>query len=63
MRYLTLGEVVALHRALLAATGGAAGIRDLGALESALAQPKATFDTADLYHDCAVADPSVRPLV
>jgi death-on-curing protein len=37
MRYLTLGEVVALHRAILEATGGASGIRDLGALESALA--------------------------
>jgi len=49
MRYLTLGEVVALHRAILAATGGADGIRDLGALESALAQPKATFDGTDLY--------------
>jgi death-on-curing protein len=44
MRHLTLGEVVALHRAILGATGGADGIRDLGALESALAQPKATFD-------------------
>ena len=49
MRFLTLGEVVALHRALLATTGGAEGIRDLGALESALAQPKATFDGTDLY--------------
>lgn len=49
MRYLTLGEVVALHRAILVATGGAEGIRDLGALESALGQPKATFDGTDLY--------------
>jgi len=49
MRHLTLGEVVALHRAILVATGGADGIRDLGALESALAQPKATFDGTDLY--------------
>ena len=49
MRYLTLGEVVTLHRAVVSATGGADGIRDLGALESALAQPKATFDTVDLY--------------
>ena len=48
MRYLTLGEVVTLHRALVSATGGADGIRDLGALESALAQPKATFDGVDL---------------
>ncbi|MBL8135061.1 MAG: type II toxin-antitoxin system death-on-curing family toxin [Acidobacteria bacterium] len=49
MRYLTLGEVVALHRALVAASGGADGLRDFGALESALAQPKATFDGRDLY--------------
>ena len=50
MRYLTLGEVVELHRRLLQATGGASGIRDLGARESAVAQPKATFGGVDLYH-------------
>ena len=49
MRYVTLGEVVELHRRLLAATGGALGIRDFGALESAVAQPKATFEGNDLY--------------
>ena len=49
MRYLTLGEVVELHRLVLGATGGAPGIRDLDALESAIAQPKATFGGADLY--------------
>ncbi len=49
MRYLTLGEVVELHRLVLGATGGAPGIRDLGALESAIAQPKATFGDTDLY--------------
>jgi len=49
MRYVTLAEVVDLHRRLLQATGGAHGIRDLGALESAVAQPKATFGGADLY--------------
>jgi death-on-curing protein len=48
MRYVTLAEVVDLHRRLLEVTGGAPGIRDLGALESAVAQPKATFG-ADLY--------------
>jgi death-on-curing protein len=42
MRYLTLGEIVEL-------TGGATAIRDLAALESAVAQPKATFDMMDLY--------------
>ena len=49
MRYLALAEVVQLHRRLLEATGGAPGIRDLGALESAIAQPKATFGGVDLY--------------
>ncbi len=49
MRYLALAEVVELHRRLLEATGGAPGIRDLGALESAIAQPKATFGGADLH--------------
>ena len=49
MRYVTLGEVVELHRRLLQAHGGAPGIRDFGALESAVAQPRATFDGADLY--------------
>ncbi len=48
MRYLALAEVVELHRRLLEATGGAPGIRDLGALESAIAQPKATFGGAAL---------------
>ena len=49
MRYLVLAEVVELHRCLLHATGGAPGIRDFGALESAIAQPKATFAGVDLY--------------
>lgn len=49
MRYLSLGEVVDLHQALLDQTGGATGIRDLGGLESALAQPRATFGGMDLH--------------
>lgn len=53
MRYLTLGEVVALHRALLESSGGATGIRDLGSLESALAQPRATFGGVDLHASLA----------
>ena len=49
MRYLSLGEIVDLHQALLEQTGGATGIRDLGMLESALAQPRATFGGTDLH--------------
>ena len=49
MRYLTLGEVVELHRLVLTATGGAPGIRDLGALESAVTQPRVSFEGTDLH--------------
>ena len=49
MRYLSLGEVVRLHRMLLDQSGGAEGIRDLGLLDSALAQPRATFGGLDLH--------------
>src|SRR5437867_7612426 len=49
MRYLSLAGVVELHGLITRATGGGSGIRDIGALESAIAQPKATFDLNDLY--------------
>ena len=49
MRYLSLAEVLALHQRVVAQTGGAQGVRDLGALESAVAQPRATFGGTDLY--------------
>jgi death-on-curing protein len=49
MRYLSLGEVLELYRRVMAQTGGAVGLRDLGALESAIAQPRQTFGGTDLY--------------
>jgi death-on-curing protein len=49
MRHLSLGEVASLHLRIIDQTGGARGLRDLAALESALAQPKATFEGRDLY--------------
>ena len=49
MRYLTLAEVVELHRRLLQATGGMPGVRDLGALEAAIDQPRASFTGVDLF--------------
>ena len=51
MRYLTLGEVIALQDGVLRSAGGAPGIRDLAALESAVAQPRASFGGDDLYRD------------
>lgn len=49
IRYLSLGEVVHLHRRLIDQSGGSHGLRDIGALESAVAQPRMTFDGEDLY--------------
>ncbi|MFZ1936858.1 MAG: type II toxin-antitoxin system death-on-curing family toxin [Thermoguttaceae bacterium] len=49
MRYLTLDEVLELHQAIIEQSGGSSGIRDLGALQSAVAQPRMTFAGADLY--------------
>ena len=49
MRYLTLNEVLYLHRQLLQMSGGADGIRDIGGLESAIAQPRMTFGGDELY--------------
>lgn len=49
MRYLTAGEVVRLHKLILDKSGGADGIRDQGAIESAVAQPQMTFGGQDLY--------------
>ncbi len=49
MRYLTLNETLELHRRIIAQSGGAPGVLNLGALESALAQPQMTFNEIDLY--------------
>ena len=49
MRYLSLEEVVSLHSLLIAQSGGSSGLRDRGALESAVAQPEASFGGEDLY--------------
>jgi death-on-curing protein len=44
--YPTVDEVVTVHFRLIARFGGSLGIRDLGALESALARPQTGY-----YHD------------
>lgn len=49
MRYLTLAELLELHRRIIEQFGGADGIRDLGLAESALAQPQMSFGGVDLY--------------
>lgn len=49
MRHLSLSEIIELHRRIMVQSGGASGLRDLGGLESAIAQPRMTFGGQDLY--------------
>ncbi len=49
-RFLTLDEVLALHEMQVRLFGGAGGIRDLGLLESAVANARATFG-GEMLHD------------
>ncbi len=46
IEFLTVEVVLALHQAQLVRFGGGAGLRDRGLLESALAQPQASFGGA-----------------
>jgi death-on-curing protein len=49
MRYLTVSEVIELYRQMMETSGGTVGILSIEALESAVAQPRATFDGKELY--------------
>ena len=51
MRFLSISEILELHNRIISSTGGSRGIRDINALESALNQPRQTFDQEDLYPD------------
>ncbi len=42
-RFLSIDEVLELHEDQISSFGGTSGVRDEGLLESALAQPQATF--------------------
>ena len=49
MRYLSIEEVLELHRLVITQSGGGSGVRDPIALDSALAQPRMTFGGVNLY--------------
>ena len=49
MRYLTVGEAMEIYSRVMRQSGGAVGILDLGALESAVAQPRMTYNGEVLY--------------
>ena len=49
IRYLTLREILLLHERIAQTSGGGTGVGDLGALQSAIAAPKASFSGQELY--------------
>ena len=49
MYYLSIDEVLFLHRRIIATSGGSMGLSNCSGLESAVAQPRMTFDGQDLY--------------
>jgi death-on-curing protein len=51
--FLSVEDVTQIHDEQIAAYGGAAGVRDQGLLESAVAMPRAYFGEAYLHEDLA----------
>jgi death-on-curing protein len=49
--FITLDEVLEIHRDQIARHGGSEGIRDMGLLSSAIAMPTATFGSQFLHSD------------
>ena len=49
--FLTLAEVIEIHHDQIQRYGGEKGVRDMGLLESALAQPEASFGGEWLHKD------------
>lgn len=45
----TIEHIVLLHQKMIACSGGSAGVRDLGLVESALARGQASFSEVKLY--------------
>ena len=53
MKYLKVEQVLRTHTRVVEQSGGDPGVRDLGLLESAVAQPRAGFGGKDLYPELA----------
>ena len=51
IEFLTLDDVLESHREQIRVYGGSEGLRDLGLLESAIAQPPAGFGGVPLHRD------------
>src|SRR4051812_5211990 len=50
IRFLSLDEVLELHKMQIERYGGATGIRDQGLLESAIGMPQASFGGEFVHH-------------
>ena len=49
MQYISVEEVIEIHRRVVRRTGGAFGVRDHGSLQSSVLQPLQSFGDQDLY--------------
>ncbi|MFC2149147.1 type II toxin-antitoxin system death-on-curing family toxin [Candidatus Auribacterota bacterium] len=49
MKYLTINQILVIHREVIKRAGGSKDIRAVELLESAAARPQATFAQKDLY--------------
>jgi death-on-curing protein len=49
MKYLTVDQILRIHARQIEAFGGDPGVRDLGMVDSAVAQPRAGFGGRSLY--------------
>ena len=64
-RYPTVGTILAIHEILIEETGGAPGLRDVGALESAVMRPQIGYydgiveEAAALMESLAINHPFV----
>jgi death-on-curing protein len=54
--YITAAEAVEIHRAMIDAHGGSHGIRDIGALESALFRPQSGYYEDIIAEACALLE-------
>jgi death-on-curing protein len=53
MKYLTIQQVLRIHTRSIEQSGGDPGIREFGLIESAVAQPRASFGGKELYPELA----------
>ena len=49
MKTMQIKDIIKLHSKMIAATGGASGVRDIGLVESALNRCHSSFGGQDLY--------------